>query len=273
LGVGGVVTSWDREEKKKKPGRLPLILLGVFAVACLIAFVFLGDLARYQETAMVSESQAALRDVGNPEQLDSALKRYPANRILKLVALAGEKTAEIDAATRTMMSEAEAVALAKPVNLASASRGDLDALHSDVKLAKSNFASLAPRMAALVKARRGELESSARSLGLESGTITRFMAAVDEQHAEVAALVSKVLAANGEYYGAYEECTALLAREFGSYHAAGGQFIFRLQPTADSYNACSSAMAAAAKRLAALDREKGALRQSQLVRWKKFVGG
>ena len=83
-----MATTWD--EKKKKPGRLPLILLGVFAVACLVALLFLGDLARYQESATVAESQAALREVGNPEQLDQALKRYPANRILKLVAMAGK---------------------------------------------------------------------------------------------------------------------------------------------------------------------------------------
>lgn len=267
-----MVTSWDREEKKK-PGRLPLILLGVFAFACLVGLVFLGDLARYQETGMVGESQAALRDVGNPEQFDQALRNYPANRILKLVALANEKSVEIDAAARKMLSEAEPAALAKPVSLATASRSDLEALHGDVKLAESNVAALAPRMAALFKAKRGELESGARSLGLESGTVTRFMAAVDEQHGEAAALVAQVLAANAEYYGAYEKCTALLVREFGSYKATSGQFVFRLQPTANSYNACSTTMAAAAKRLTELEAARGAQRQSQLNRWKKFVSG
>jgi hypothetical protein len=266
-----VVTSWD--EKKKKPGRLPLILLGIFAIACLVALIFVGDLARYQESALVAESQAALRDVGNPEQLDQALKRYPANRILKLIALAGEKSAEIDAATHKMIGEAEPAALAKQVSLANASRADLEALHRDVKLAASNIATLAPRMAALVKARRGELESSARALGLDSAAVTRFMAAVDAQHAEIAALASKVLAANADYYAGYEKCAALLVKEYGSYKATGGQFIFRLQPTADGYNACSSAMAAAAGRLAALEAERGTLRQSQVGRWVKFVGG
>src|SRR2546430_11832149 len=72
LGVSGVVASWDREEKKKKPGRLPLILIGVFAIACLVALLFLGDLARYQEAGMVVESQATLRDVNDYQQLDQA---------------------------------------------------------------------------------------------------------------------------------------------------------------------------------------------------------
>lgn len=266
-----MATTWN--EKEKKPGRLPLILLGAFAIACLVALVFLGDLARYQETAMVSESQAALRDVNDPSQLEVALKRYPGNRILKLVALVGEKSAEFDAATRKMLADAEPAALAKPLNLATAGRSDLEALHRDVKLAQANFASLTPRVAALVKARRGELESSARSLGLDSGTVARFMAAVDEQYAEMAAFVSKVLAANADYYNAYEKCAALLVKEFGSYKSTGGQFIFRLQPAADGYNACSTAMAGAAKRLTEIEKEKGALPQSQLDRWKKFVAG
>jgi hypothetical protein len=259
----------DRREKKS--GRLPLILLGVFAIACLIALIFVGDLARYQDAAMIAESQAALRDVSDPEQLDQALKRYPANRILKLVTLANEKSAEIDAATRKMLDEAEPATLSKSFNLTTASRGDLDALRRDLKTAEGNVANARSRIDALVKSKRDELQNSARALGMESSTVARFMAAVDAQSAEVAALASKMLTARADYYSAYEKCAALLVREFGSYKVTNGQFIFRLQPTADSYNAASVAMAAATKRAAELEEEKAGLKQSQLGRWKKFV--
>jgi hypothetical protein len=80
------------------------------------------------------------------------------------------------------------------------------------------------------------------------------------------------LAARAEYYSAYEKCAALLVKEFGSYKVTNGQFIFRLQPTADSYNAASVAMAAATKRIADLEEERGALQQAQFRRWKSFVG-
>jgi hypothetical protein len=259
----------DRREKKS--GRLPLILLGVFAIACLIALIFVGDLARYQDAAMIAESQAALRDVSDPEQFDQALKRYPANRILKLVTLAGEKSAEIDAATRKVLDEAEPATLSKSFNLTAAGRGDLDALRRDLKTAEGNVANAKSRIDALIKSKRDELQNSARSLGMEGSTVARFMAAADAQNAEVAALASKVLAARADYYGAYEKCAALLVREFGSYKVTKGQFIFRLQPTADSYNAASEAMAAATKRAAELEEEKAGLKQSQLARWKKFV--
>lgn len=260
------------DRKEKKSGRLPLILLGIFAAACLVALVFVGDLARYQQAAMVAESQTALQDVSDPERLDQVLKRYPANRVLKLVALANEKSADIDAATRKMLNEAEPAALSKPVNLTTSGRSDLDALRRDLKSAESNVAALASRINALIKAKRDELQTSARSLGMESNTTARFMAAVDEQHAEMTALVSKMLASRAEYYSGYEKCAALLVKEFGFYKVTNGQFIFRLQPTADSYNAASAAMAAATKRMTELEEERGALRRSQPNRWKKFVG-
>lgn len=260
------------DRKAKKSGRLPLILLGIFAIACLAALVFLGDLARYQESAMVGESRAALRDVDDPGQLDRALERYPSNRILKLVALAREDSEALDAAMRKLLNEAEPAALARPVDLTTASRSDLDALRRDLKTAEGNVAALTSRIGALIKARRGELESRARALGVEGDTVKRFMAAVEEQHADIAALATGTLAARQEHYLAYEKCAALLVREFGSYKVTNGQFIFRLQPTADGYNAASVAMAAAAKRTAELEQERGALRATRLKRWKKFVG-
>lgn len=261
------------DRKEKKSGRLPLILWGLFAMACVVALIFVGDLARYQEKGLVQESQAALRDVSDSAGLDQALRKYPANRILKLVALANEKTAELDAAARKMLDDAEPASLAKAIDLTAAGRNDLDALRRDIKTADGNLAALKPRMAALLKAGRDEIESGARALGVESGTMARFMKGVDEQLAETAALASGRLAARSEYYGAYDKCAALLVKEFGTYKVTNGQFIFRIQPTADSYNTASTAMAAARKKLADLEGERGALKQAQLARWKNFVGG
>lgn len=260
------------DRRKRTSGRLPLILLGGFAVVCLVALVFLGDLARYQESAMVGESQAALRDVTDAAGFDRALKQYPGNRILKLVALADGKWIEIDAALRKALDEAAPAALARPANLAASSRADLEGLRRDLKAAESNVTALASRVDAMIKARREDLQAGARALGLDGTTVARFMTAVDEQFAEWKTVISKTLAARAEYHGAYERCAALLARESGSYKVTNGQFIFRLQPTADSYNAAAAAMADAAKRMAEFETEREALRRSQFVRWKKFVG-
>jgi hypothetical protein len=240
------------DTKSKPSGRLPLILVGVFVVAGFVAALFVGDLGKLQETVIADEGRAVLREVNDPGQLDQALKQHPANRILKLVGLATEEAAEFDAVTRKLLS-------------------DLEALRRDLKTAENNAAALKPRMAALIKTRRAAIESRARALGVESNTMARFMAAIDEQHAEAMVLAAKMLAARAEYYGAYDKCVALLLREFGSYRVANGQFVFRLQPTADSYNAAANAMAAAPKRMAELEEERTAQKQSQLNRWKMIV--
>lgn len=259
------------DRKANRSGRLPLILLGAFVIVCFGAALFVGDLAKFQDAVFVQESQAALRGVDDPQQLDQVLKQYPSNKILKMVALASRDAAETDAANRKLLSEAEPGRLAKPIDLSASSRSDLDALRRDLKLAESNAAGLKPRFAALIKARRDRIESDARALNVDGRTMARFMAAIDEQHAEMTGLTAKVLAARTDQYGAYEKCAALLVRESGFYKVTNGQFVFRLQSTADGYNGAAAALAAAAKRMAELEDERTGLKQSQLKRWKDFV--
>jgi len=255
------------------PGRLALVLLllCVLVVACLGVVYFAGDLSKLQEAISTKESQAALRGVSAAEQLDQAIKQYPSNRILKLIALANKDSMEIDAVARKLSAEAGRPDLPNLIDLSASSRSDLDALRRDMKTAESNAASLKLRYIALIKEERDKLESEARALKAGNSTIARFMAMIDEQHAEMIALTSKVLMARAEYYSAYEKCIALLVREFGIYKVANGQFIFPFQSTANSYNGAAEAMAAAAKRIADLEDERTSLRQSQLSRWKAFV--
>jgi hypothetical protein len=267
-----MATYADRHEKKP-PGRLTLILLGVFFVACFIGALFLGDLAKLQEPVFAKESQAALRDIDDPAALDKVLQQYSANRILRLVALARRDATELDAVARKLLSEAEPSALTKPVELTAASRGDLDALRASLKAAEGQAAAFKSRFDALAKTKRDEVEKEVRILSVGSDTLAKFMAVIDAQHADIAAYFARILAARAERNAAYDKCAALLVKEFGSYKITNGQFIFRAQSTADGYNVAAAAMAAAAKRISELDEEGTALKQSQLKRWKDFVGG
>ena len=106
---------------------------------------------------------------------------------------------------------------------------------------------------------------------MENGTVSEFMAMIDEQHAEMIALTSRVLAARAEYYNAYEQCVAVLIRELGNYKVTNGRVVFLVQSTADSFNRAVTALDAAAKRIAELENERTTLRRSQLNRWKGFV--
>jgi hypothetical protein len=250
---------------------LAIFFLCVLVIVCLGGLYFAGDLSKFQKDFSVKESQAALRGVDDPEQLSLVLKQNPGNRILKLVALANKDSIEIDAAARRLLNETEPRDLSKPVDLTVSSRSDLEALGRDLKIAESNAATAKSRYIALIKAARDKVETDARSLGMGNDTLADFMAMIDEQHAEMTALFSKVLASRAEYYGPYEKCVALLIRDFGSYKVVNGQLIFSAQSTADSYNGAATAMASAARHFVALEGERTTLRQSQLNRWKTFV--
>jgi hypothetical protein len=266
-----VKTSSD--QKARTPGRLVLVLslLCVFVILCLGLGYYVGDLAKFQAAISAKESQTALSSVNDPQQLGQALERYPSNRFLKMVALANRDWIDIDAAARTLSHEMEPRDFSKLDDLGASSRDDLDALRRDLKTAESNAAAAAPRYIALIKDERAILENDARSLNVDGGTISEFMATIDEQHAEMIKLTSEIMAARAAYYDAYEKCVALLVREYGIYKVTDGQFIFPFPSTANSYNRAAAAMAVAAKRIAELEDERTNLRQSQLNKWKSFV--
>jgi hypothetical protein len=245
--------------------------LCVFVIACLGVGYYVGDLAKFQTADPAKESQIALRGVGDPEQLDRLLRQYPSNKMLRMVALANKDSVEIDAAARSLLNDAEPRDFLKLIDLSAYSRSDLDTLRRDVKTAQSNAAAVTPSYIALLNDERAKLENDARSLDVESGTVSEFMTMIDEQHAEMIALASKVLAARAEYYNAYEQCVAVLVRDFGSYKVTNGRVVFPVQSTADSFNRAVTALDTAAKRIAEVEDERTTLRRSQLGRWKSFV--
>jgi hypothetical protein len=266
-----VKTFSDQRADTRRRLALVLSLLCAFAIACLVVGYYVGDLAKFQTVNPARQGQTALRGVSDPEQLERVLKQYPANKMLKMVALANRDSVESDAAARKLLNDAEPRDFLKPVDLSAYSRSDLDALRRDVKTAQGNAATVTPRYIALLNDERAKLENDARSLDVENGTVSEFMTMIDEQHAEMTAYTSKVLAARAEYYNAYDQCVAVLVREFGTYKVTNGQPVFPFQSTADSFNRAVTALDAAAKRIAELEDERTTLRRSQLNRWKSFV--
>ena len=232
---------------------------------------FVGDLARFQEATSVSEGEAALRSVSDPEQLDQVLRRYPSNKFLKMVALAKRDSVEMDIVTRGLLTEAEPRDLWKQTDLGGSSRSELEALGHELKTADSDAKALESRYLPLVKAERDKIEHDARVLERRADTLAKFMAMIDEQHSDMTSLISRISAERLEYTAAYEKCVALLVREFGLYKLVNGQIIFQLQPTADSYNHAAAKMAAASGRLVELDVERTKLKQSRFDRWKNLV--
>jgi hypothetical protein len=251
---------------------LAIVLGCVIAIVCFGTLYSVGDLSRFQRAEIAQESEAALRHLDAPEQLDPLLKRYPSSRILKLVALARRDQVEIDDTARGLLREADPGDLWTRMGKAVSSRGDLEALGRDLKAAQDNAASLESRYAALGKAVRDKVEHDANALEGKTSTFTKLMAVVDAQHAGMKDVIAKTSAARLDYFRAYEKCVGLLASEFEATKVVNGQFIFRIQSQADSYNKAAATMASSAKRLAELDSERAALRSSQFEQWKRLGG-
>jgi hypothetical protein len=252
---------------------LAIVLAGIIAIVCFGTLYYVGDLSRFQRAEIAQESEAALRDLNAPDQLDQLLKRYPSSTTLKLVALAKRDAIEIDAAARSLLGEADPAELWKRMDKASASRGDLEALGRDLKAAEDHAAGLAARYAALGKAVHDKIERDASVVEGRTDRFKTFMAIVDAQHAGMKDVMAGISAARLDYLRAYENCVALLTREFNTIKVVNGQFIFSLQPQADSYNKSAATMASSARRMTELDTQQAALRSSQFQAWKRLAGG
>jgi hypothetical protein len=251
---------------------LAIVLACIIAAVCLGTLYFVGDLARFQEGADARESQAALRDLKDPEQLEQRLKRYPSNTILKLVALANKDSIEIDAAALGLLREADPGELSTRINEGLSGGGNLKALGRDLKAAEDNAAGLGSRYDRLIKAVRDGIEQDASTLEGRTNRFATFMVMIDAQHAGMRALIANISAVRLEYFRAYDKCVALLANENGI-KVVDGRITFRLQAQADSYNEAAAVTATLAKRLADLEAERKALRQSRLDGWKRWASG
>ncbi len=258
----------DRRAKARVA--IAFLLLFVVAGALSVGVHYLGKL---QENIAGQESRIALEAINNATSIDEALARYPSNRFLKLIAMATTAAVETNAASEKLSREIEPPALSGNITSTAASRGNLEALRRDLKIAETNATTLMPRYLALLKAERDRLENDARFLSVEKNVVSRFMESVDRRHAEIAAVIAKMLAARADYYRAYDKCVAALLGEFGIYKVTNGQFIFPIQYMADRYNVAANAMTSAATRAAELEQERKILAQPPLKGWEQLVGG
>jgi hypothetical protein len=266
--LGADIVEALSEQRANARVRIAFLLLFVFAIALSVGAYYLGKL---QQNLAAEEGLTALQTVHDAEPMDDALRRHPSNRFLKMIAMTAGAASETSAAIEQLSHDIEPPALSS-IQLGTASRSDLEALRRDLKTAETNTTTAMPRYLALIKTERDRLETYALSLNLEKDVISRFLAGIDRRHAEITALISKMLSARAEFYGAYEKCVAVLISEFGIYKVADGQLIFPIQYMANRYNVAANAMTSATKRIAELEEERKTLMQPQMKEWEQVVG-
>src|SRR5712672_1950150 len=252
--------------------RIALLFL-FFLIVLSVGGWFAGDLSRLQDRFSARESQAALQAIGEPGQLDEALRQHPANKFLQMMAVAIKAANETSAATEKLTSEIEPPAISKATNLGAMSRSDLEALGRDLKTAEANATAFLPRYVAVLRTERDDVEKYALSLHLGRETVRRLLDNIDKRHADITALTSRILPARADYYRAYENYVAVLVTEFGRYRVVNGEFIFPFQHVVDRYNVAADAMTATAKQVNDLEAERRSLQKSQQDGLVQLVNG
>jgi hypothetical protein len=245
-----------------------LVLIAVFAAGAW----FVGDLGKLQQSISASDSRQDLRDITDVKQIEEVLRKHPSSKFLQVVAMATRAADATGVASEKLSNEVAPPSASKDFNFGAASGADLEALRRDLKTAQANAAAFMPRFAALLKNERDEVKRSAL-WQLDSDTATALLDTVDKRHADITALMTRLVAARGDFYRAYDDYVAFLAGEFGKYKVVDGQLIFPFQRTVERYNVAAGAMTAATKRVAELEAERKTLTKSGQERWVQFVRG
>jgi hypothetical protein len=251
--------------------RVRIAFVSLFVVFA-AGLYFLPDLRRLQDGMSARERRTAVQAAIDPQQIDEALRQHPQNRYLQLIAMATKTADDTDAAIDKLSTDIVPSGVARNINLGKASRDDLEALRRDLKTAAANATTALPQYAALLEAERATIETYARAHG-DRDTVGRLLASIDKRHADITALMSRLLPARTEFYRAYDNYVAVLVREFGTYKIDNGQFVFPFQLAVNRYNAAAQAMTTAAARVDELERERKNLLTSQRERWTQLVSG
>jgi hypothetical protein len=226
------------EQKARWRVRIAFAFLFVFLIILSVGAYFVADLGKFKEMIAASETQ-------------------------DLAAMAARAANQTSVAIDKLSNEFKPPALSKDVNSSTASRTDLEALRSELKTAEAHATAFMPRYIALLKTERDRVENYAQSARADRDTVSRVLDGVDQRHAKITALISKMLLARAEYYRAYENYLGVLVSSFGAYKVVNGEFIFTLQSTVDRYNVAAQAMTIAANRVAELEEERKKLLQPQ----------
>jgi len=244
----------------------PAIVLAIAAFA-----VGIGNTSKLIDSIDARRGMKELSAVQDPSQIEQALKKNPSNTFLQLMAGAARLAQDTDRATAELLAEIEPPALSKDIDFATATRADLQAYRSNLRIAETNAAAAMPRLAPLAKKERDDVESLSRSLNVSDDLRRNLLAGVDKRQARFLAFTSKMMSARAELYGALGKYITVLVEQYGHYTVGpNGEYQFQDSSVVVPFNVAANAVKVAARRVAELDVEGKQLTKSQQEGWERF---
>ena len=169
-------------------------------IAFLLLFVafgagawFVGDLGKLQQDISARESGKAVQGITDVGQIEEVFKKYPSSKFLQVMAMATKAADETTAAAEKLSKEVAPAAASGEFNFGAASRADLESLRRDIKTAQANAAAFMPRYAELLKREREKVKADAL-WHLKADTATALLDNMDKRHADMTALMTRLLA-------------------------------------------------------------------------------
>ncbi len=274
-------------EQPRKPGAVaidsmssrsagvPYIRLTVFALFALltVAISLSVDLSKLQNRGSVADAQTILQGIGNPGELESALRQHPSNGVLQLMAKAIKVAGDTKAAIDQLSAQIEPARLSQEPNFSAASRDELDSFRRDLKTAETNASAFLPRYAAILKSEREQIERATVSFHVPGEIASQLLEGLRQRHARTLNAISLVLSARADYYRAYDKYVAFFAGELGSFKVVGGQFIFPLPRTVERYNVAAQALTSAGRRVNELESDMKKQERPLPDEWISLTGG
>jgi hypothetical protein len=200
--------------------------------ACLLSALLILVLAAFKPAE--PSPVRALKDISDPAQIDKALRQNPSNIYLRVMAKAAEASQETDRRIKRLLEELASSSLSSDINFSTATRAELEALLRDVKQAEQNASTALSRYDVILKAERGDVQEFARSV-IGDGEFTRsILAKIDSRRPKSRAVVSRIITANRDMYGALREIISIMIDQYGSMTVGkNGKFLFANQTLID----------------------------------------
>jgi GYF domain 2 len=250
----------------------PSDYITAFILVIAVLVVGLNNRQLLLDGLAAEKGETALKDISTPEQLERALAKNPSNFLLQITAHTLKEAQETDRLAQKLSDEIEPPSLAKDIDYAKTTRAELEAYLRDLKTAEANATVAIPRYLALLKDERRRVETFMQSLQIDKGVMRDALNGIDKRHARTADLGSMMLTARADLYRTLGNAVAILVEQFGNYKVdANGRFIFSNQRNADRYNAASSEVDTAAKRLSEVQEELKRFAQFQQEQWERFI--
>jgi hypothetical protein len=245
------------------------IAIGLSAV-----FLLISNAGKLREAIVGNKARTALLGVHDLAGIERAAQANPSNHFVALMAETWRSAQEAENSVTEFSASIEPAGLAADLNPATASRDQLQAYARDLKTAEARATAGLSVYVDLMKKERERVERFGQLNGIGPDTLQDTLEGIDQRHARIQALASKMLDARASLYRALADRYAILIDQYGKFQVQpNGQLVFADRAALARFNATVDPINNASKRVADLVEQGKQLQSFQQEGLKRAFSG